>query len=322
MPRNERIEFKNAIHYVRVRGAAGSQIFFDASSLRSYAARHYASHVQRYEHLLAAVCTECGAVLHGYCLEPNSGTLILRTDGATLETIMRRLSARYARYLRTGGIVATRSVFGARYESKIVAPQYLPHAVRRVHRSPIVSGLCRQRVDYPFSSDRAYSGEGTVLAIDTLDVKTALQQKGYIGARGYRKFMDQEETAYVANLFARGSPLDSRIVGDKVFVQLARRIAAHPPAPPTPEQLIVAVAGVLNTTPADILSATRVGVLGRALVAWYGVRAGIATLDEIGGWLSVTGATLGQAIQHHRSVAPDLFSLPSLPGLDGPGGRK
>ena len=44
MPRHERLDFKNAIHYVRVRGADGSQIFFDASSLRSfpYAARQHA----------------------------------------------------------------------------------------------------------------------------------------------------------------------------------------------------------------------------------------------------------------------------------------
>src|SRR5271155_4664670 len=125
MPRHERLEFKDAIHNVRVRGADGLQIFFDASSLRRfpYAARQYAPHVVKFEHLLTAVCAECGAVLHGYCLEPNSGILILRTAGAALQTVMRRLSARYAGYLRTGGYVVTRSVFGARYEAKIVAPQ-------------------------------------------------------------------------------------------------------------------------------------------------------------------------------------------------------
>src|ERR1700722_15834680 len=138
MPRHERLDFKNAIHYVRVRGADGSQIFFDASSLRSfpYAARQHAPHVLRFEHLLATVCAECGTVLQGYCLEPNSGILVLQTAGATLQTVTGRLSAQYGRYVRRGGFVGERGVFGARYESKVVAPQYLPHAVRRAHRSP------------------------------------------------------------------------------------------------------------------------------------------------------------------------------------------
>jgi hypothetical protein len=73
---------------------------------------------------------------------------------------------------------------------------------------------------------------------------------------------------------------------------------------------------LLNKTPDDILSATHVGVLGRALVAWYGRRMGAATLAQMGRWLSVTGATLAQGIRHHRSAAPDLFSLAVLPGFE------
>jgi putative transposase len=319
MPRHERLDFKNAIHYVRVRGADGSQIFFDASSLRSfpYAARQYAPHVLRFEHLLATACTECGAVLHGYCLAPNSGILVLRTAGAALQAVMQRLCGRYARYLRTDSLVRGRGVFAARYDSKAVAPEYLPHAVRRAHRSPIVNGLCRRRVDYPFSSDRAYCGEAASLPVDTLAVTTALEHKGHFGKRGYREFMDQDETLYVANLLSHGSPLDSRVVGDKVFVQRARYLAAHPALPPTQEQLIDAVARILNGTPADIFSATQTGVLGRALVAWYGVRTGTATLAQMGRWFSVTGATLGQAIRHHRRVARNLFDLAVLPELEG-----
>ena len=42
-----------------------------------------------------------------------------------------------------------------------------------------------------------------------------------------------------------------------------------------------------------------------------------ATLAEMGRRFSVTGATLGQAIRHHRSVTPNLFNLTDLPGLEG-----
>jgi hypothetical protein len=128
--------------------------------------------------------------------------------------------------------------------------------------------------------------------------------------------MDQDETHHVAALLSQGSPLDSRIVGDKVFVQKARHMAAHPAPPPTREQLIEGVARLLHTTPTKIHSATHIGVLGRALVAWYGSRSGAATLSEAGQWFSVTGATLGQAIRHHRGVTPDLFNLVSLPEVE------
>jgi hypothetical protein len=128
--------------------------------------------------------------------------------------------------------------------------------------------------------------------------------------------MDEQETAYVANLLSYGSPLDSRIVGDKVFAQKARQLAAHPAAPPTRERLIADVARLLNKKPDEIFSATHVGALGRALVASYGVRVRAATLTEIGRWFSVSVATLGQGIRHHRKVAPELFELAVLPGLE------
>jgi hypothetical protein len=314
MPRHERLDFKDAIHYVRLRGRNGSQIFFDAQTFRRfpYATRQNAPHVLRFELLLAAACIECGTLLHGYCLEPNSGILVLQRDGAPLQALMHRLCARYSLYLRAGGFAAGQGVFGARYDSKVVAPEYLPHAVRRAHRSPLESGLCNRRVDYPFSSERAYLAEFAQISVTTGALKAALELKGHFGPRGYREFMDQDETHYVASLLSHGSPLDSRIVGDKVFVQKARQIAARPVALPTREQLIAAVARLMNVTPADIFSATPLGVLGRALVAWYGLRSGAATPTEIGRWFSVSGAALGQAIRRHRKVSPDLFNLRNL----------
>jgi putative transposase len=318
MPRLARLEFRDAINYVQIRGPNESGLFFDAHLFRQFpqAARQVAQRVLKFELLLADACQECGALLHGYCLEPNSGILVLRTTGLRLQAFMLRLSGRYSRYLRGGGSAERQALFRTRYESKVVAPEYLPHAVRRAHRSPTVSGLCRRRPDYPFSSERAYLGERVFPPIDTTDVRLALEHRGLFGLRGYREFMDQDETPYVANLLSHGSPLDARIVGDKVFVQKARHMAAHPAVLPTREQLIGGVARLLDKTPADIYSSTHVGALGRALVAWYGLRTGAATLTQMGRWFSVTSATLGQGIQRHRGVTPDLFNLAVLPGLE------
>jgi putative transposase len=315
MPRCERLDFRGASHHVMVRGAVGAQIFFDARQFKALprALRQSAPHVVKFEHYLIEARDECGALLHAYCVEPNRAILILTLAGAPLRAFMQRLCGRFARYLRAGGFFAGRAVFAARYDSKVIAPAYLPHAVRRAHRSPIDSGLCRQRVDYPFSSDRAYVGETSPVPIDMTEVRASLELKGHFGPRGYRKFMDQAETLYVANLFSHGSPLDSRVVGDKAFVQTVRDRAAHPPARPSRGELIAGVAQLLSCAPADVLSATPTGVMGRALVAWYGVRSGAATLAEIGQSFSVTAATLGQAIRVRRRSRPDLFSLKQLP---------
>jgi hypothetical protein len=318
MPRQERLDFKNAIHYVRVRGRDGLKLFFDARDLGRFpfATRHDAPNVHKFELILADVCAECGALLHGYCVEPNSAILVLRTAGAPLQALMRRLGGRYSISRRVTGLGRGEAVYGARYDSKIVAPIYLAHAVRRAHRSPIVGGLCKRRMDYPFSSDRAYSGETAPLPVAMLDVKRALERRGHFGLQGYQKFMDQNETPYVANLLSHGAPLDSRIAGDNVFVQSARYSAAHPGTPPNREQFIAGVARLLNKRPADIESATRVGALGRALVAWHAVRSGAATHSEVGRWFCVTGAALKRAIRHYRGVRRDLFDLAVLPGLD------
>jgi putative transposase len=316
MPRRKRLDFKGAIHYMVVRGAAGAEIFFNAHELQGLprAPRQYAPHLSKFERLLAETRDECGALLNAYCIEPNTSILVLKVAGTPLRVFMQRLCGAYAHYLRRGGFVLGRAVFASRYDAKIIAPEYLPHAVRRAHRSPIDSGLCKQPVDYPFSSDRAYRGETTVLPIDIADVRSALELKGHFGSRGYRDFVNQVETPYVANLLSHGSQLDSRIVGDKVFVQKVRQLAARPPPPPDREQLIANVAGLLECTAADIFSPTHRGTLGRALVAWYGVRSGAATLTEIGRWFSVTGATLGQAIRVQRLIRPDLFRRPEVSG--------
>jgi REP-associated tyrosine transposase len=324
MPRHERLDFKDAIHYARVRGRDGSAIFFDADILRRFpeAPRQCAAHVQKFELLLADACTVYGAVLHAYCVEPNSGILVLQRAGAPLHALMRRLCGRYSRYLRAIGFVGGRGVFGARYDSKVVAPEYLPHVVRHAHRSPVLAGLCRRVADYPFSSARAYAGDLAPIPVALIDLRNALEAKGLSGPRGYREFMNEDEPPNVAKLLSCGSPLDSRVVGDKVFVQKARHMAAHPVVPPTREQLIEGVARLLNKTPADVFSATHVGALGRSLVAWYGVRSGAATLNSVGRWFSVSAATLGQGIRRHRGITPELFDRALMPGLGGGTGDK
>ena len=306
MPRRQRLDFRDAIQYVSLRGRPNMSIFFDRSILQDpdQSPRHRAPGVRRFETLLAATCDECATTLLAYSIEPNAASIVLQRSGAPLAETMRRLSGQYSRGLElpTGPVV-----FASRYASQVIAPEYLVYAVRRAHRRPVEAGICRNPIDYPFSSERAYLGEPSVLPVNFRPVRMDLQEKGYIGMRGYRDFMNQPDTPYLAKLFAKGSPQDARIVGARPFVQQVRYLAAHPPPVPTRDQLIARVTKLLRITDADLFAGTRLGVLGRALVAWYGLRSGAATLSEMARWFSITGATLGQAMHNHRRKAPQLF---------------
>jgi REP-associated tyrosine transposase len=325
MPRQSRLEFKGAIHFVRVRGGRGLSIFFDPGILKPGGPPPHRSapDLHRFERLMTAARQGCQVVLHGYSVEPNSATLVLQTAGAPLEAFMRRLCGQYSRYLHSNGrLPGQRCAFAARYESKVIAPEYLPHAVRRAHRAPIIAGHCRSRMDYPFSSERAYMGERAALPFEAIEVRKALELRGLFGARGYREFMEQSETPYVAELFDSGAPLDSRIVGGKLYVKQVRLLATHPPTAPTREQIIGGVARLMNQPEAEIRSSSHAGALCRALVAWYALRSGTSTLSGVGQWFSVTGATLGQGIRHYRRVAPQLFDLAELPRVEATPGAQ
>jgi hypothetical protein len=325
MPRPHRLDFRGAIHYVRVRGRDSASVFYDAQISTGVSGNPRGSVVSllEFERLLAEIGAECGSHLHGYVVEPNAAMLVVQTAGAPLEALMQRLCGQYSRYwhgrmrpLPSADVDAKPAqVFGGRYESKVLAPEYVPHAVRRTHLRPVLARLCARAVDYPFGSAAAYLGRAARIPLDASAVNIALQRRGLVGLQGYREFMEQSETAFVANLFERGSVFDSRVIGNKLFVMQARQRAAHPPPVPTREQLIAGVAQLIHEEPGELFSSSHAAVLGRSLVAWYGIRAGAATLNEIGEWFSVSGATLGQGIRHYRRVTPSLFNLRALPGL-------
>ena len=322
MSRLHRLDFHGAIHIVHVRGREGFNIYFEASLLNGAAAERWSGfpHLLQFLQLLNECCSECGAQLFGYCVEPNNASLVLRTRGAPLDACMQRLGGRYSRYLHLEQILP-KSVcpFAARYESKVLAPEYLPHALRRVHACALRAGLVRRAVDYPFSSAPAYLGGRSPVRLETDAVWRALERKGLFGLRGYREFMEKAETPHVTTLFEQGSALDARVVGGHVFVAQVRDAAGHPPPQATREKLLAGAAEMLGVEAPVLFAASHQGVLGRAVVAFYALRLGAASLREVGTWFEVSGATLGRGIRHYRRVSPELFERKSLPGIEPAG---
>ena len=318
LSRPQRIDFHGAIHLVHVRGCEDFNIFFDASVLEHAQVAKWGGvpHLRRFFALLDECCSECGAQLFGYCVQPNDASLLIRTLGAPLDAFMQRLSGRYSRYLHVAQVLPKHvAAFASRYKSKVVAPEFLPHAVRRVHAQPLGGGLARRAIDYPFSSAPVYLGERAPVRLETHAVWRSLEHKGLFGLRGYRDFMARPESPYVTALFEHGFPLDARVVGGSVFVAQARDAARHPPAPATREQLLAGVAQLLAAK-SPVIAVGHRAVLARALVAWYALRSGSASLHEVATWFDVSAATLGKAIRRYRRVAPELFEKKTLPGME------
>ena len=318
MSRPRRLDFHGAIHLVHVWGEKGFNIYFDASVLSRPAAERWngVPRLLRFLKLLDECCSEYGAQLFGYCIEPNAASMLMRTTSVPLTTCIQRLSGSYSRYLHKEQAVPKHMrPFAKRYEAKVVAPEYLPHALRRVHAYALRSGLARRAVDYPFSSAPAYVGAYARARLKTDTVWQALERKGLFGLKDYRDFMEKAETPYVTALFERGSPLDARVVGGRVFVAQVKNALRHPPAPATREELIERVATLLGTKAEALYSVDHHAVLGRALVAWYALHSRAASLREVGTWFDVTGATLTKGIRHHRRLSPELFNGKSLPRI-------
>src|ERR1700722_2574560 len=99
-PRPHRLDFRGAIHDVRVHGRNGASIFFDMRMLEGLSGnpRGATPGILEFERLLGEVDAECGARLHGYSVEPNAAALVMQTAGAPLEALMQRLCGQYSRY--------------------------------------------------------------------------------------------------------------------------------------------------------------------------------------------------------------------------------
>jgi hypothetical protein len=318
LSRPHRLDFHGAIHLVQLRGKKGFSIYFDASVLARPGVERgrSAPHLLHFCSLMDMCSAECGALLFGYCVEPNSASLAIRTVSAPLDAFMQRLGGRYSRYLHAAGVLPKHvGAFATRYESKVVAPEYLPHAVRRVHAQALLAGLARRAIDYPFSSAAAYVGERALVRLETDVVWRGLALKGLFGLRGYREFMEKAETPHVTKLFEQGSPLDARVVGGPAFVTRAHDAARHQSAPLTRQQLIEGVAQLLGSGPQVFLGRGHQAVLARALVAWHTLRSGTASVREVGTWFGVTAATVGRGIRHYRRVSPEWFER-ALPGTE------
>jgi putative transposase len=110
-----------------------------------------------YEYYLANLIewkVHYNVAVYAYCLMTNHVHLVLapQADGSAISALMRRLSARQARYVnrleRRSG-----TLWCGRFKCSVVdSENYLLACMRYVELNPVRAGICERPADYPWSS--------------------------------------------------------------------------------------------------------------------------------------------------------------------------
>lgn len=172
MGRLNRSQLLGPYHHVFNRGARHLPIFGDDDDRA-----HYLRLISRFFH---------APVVHAYALMGNHYHLLVEGDVTELSAAMKGLGENYTRrFNRKYGFDGP--LFRSRYRSKpITNVAYLRHAVRYIHRNPVVDGLGDW--SYPWSSHPSYVAEESHPSWLSLRLLTE-----FGGRTSYREFVEADD---------------------------------------------------------------------------------------------------------------------------------
>ena len=144
MARMPRVVVPGYPHHVTQRGNRRQKTFFCDDDYRYYL------------ELLSDAAVNFGASVWAYCLMPNHVHLVVvPRDEDGLRRLLGEAHRRYTRHInfREGW---RGHLWQERFHSFVMDEQYLLATVRYVERNPVTARLCREAVDWPWSSARAH----------------------------------------------------------------------------------------------------------------------------------------------------------------------
>lgn len=204
-----------ALYHVMLRGNNFQPIFHDDQD-RYWLQDLIAEGAQRFHYQLL-----------GYCWMGNHIHAAIRVEQIPLSHAMHHLSFRYTSYFnwrhkRVG------HVFQGRYKAILVdSDSYLLQLVRYIHMNPVRAQLVDDPAAWPWSSHRAYLGEGDGSLGPWLDTGPVLARFSDRMARAraaYREFMQVPEMMMSPLDFKRGNQ-KVPVLGDDLFAHRMERKA-------------------------------------------------------------------------------------------------
>jgi len=186
MPRGPRLDAPGVLHHVMARGIERRRIFRDDVDRASFVAR------------LDDLCVQTNTALFAWCLLPNHFHLLLRTAGAPLSALMRRLLTGHAvafnrRHRRVGHLLQNR------FKSIVVEEDpYLLELVRYIHLNAVRAGLVGSTdalAGYPWAGHGALLGGPRLRAHDVDSVLCHFGRTAEAACGAYQEFVDQRSPA-------------------------------------------------------------------------------------------------------------------------------
>ena len=140
MPRQARKQSSSGIYHIMLRGTNRQTLFYNDKDCRTFI---------KY---LKAIKAESPFILYAYCLMKNHVHLLIRESETPLETIMKRIGIKYARYFNSR-YKRCGHVFQDRFKSENVEDErYFQTVYRYILRNPAKAGICAEPGDYRWNS--------------------------------------------------------------------------------------------------------------------------------------------------------------------------
>jgi REP element-mobilizing transposase RayT len=325
MPRKARIDAPGALHHIIVRGIERRKIFYDDRDRDNLLKR------------LGVVLTETKTPCFAWALIPNHLHLLLRTGGAPIATVMRRLLTGYAvsfnrRHRRHG------QLFQNRYKSILCQEDpYLLELVRYIHLNPLRTGLVSdlKKLDkHPYCGHSVLMGKKKHDWQDTDYILKLFNNNYSIARRRYRKYVKKGITegrrpellggglirsaggwSEVRALRKSAARIkgDERILGDGNFVEkvlnearesLERKYKLAAQGYDF-DWLVKHVAQLLDIEPRDVLvrGKYKQTVKARSLLCYWGTRELGMTTVELAQKINLAQPTVSQSAMRGRKIA-------------------
>jgi putative transposase len=234
MARRPRLFIPGYPHHVVQRGHNRNAVFIEPADYEYYLAN------------LAEFKAEYDVAVYAWCLMTNHVHLVLapRTDGHAISALMRRVSARQARYVNR---LETRSgtLWEGRFKCSVVdTDEYLLACMRYVDLNPVRAGICSHPAEYRWSS---YAQKvGRVRAdhddawLDPDPVTRGLGDKESARQRAYAQFVatkiPDDEHELIRTAVSRNQLTGRGRFVDEIEQRTGLRIEARGPGRPSAEK--------------------------------------------------------------------------------------
>jgi putative transposase len=300
MARKPRVHYPAALYHVILRGNAGQEIFFGQEDrFRFYLLLQEG--IERYGHRI-----------HAFCLMTNHVHLAIQVGEVRLSRIIQNLAFRYTRWVnwhrkRTGHL------FQGRYKAILIdADSYLLELTRYIHLNPVRSGVVRKPEDYAWSGHRAFLGLETIPWLTTVWVLSMFSNKGNRARRMYQKFVEEGKEGGYQREYGMGSEMDSRILGDTVFIdKVLGRKQERLKRAVTVEEIVSWVCKEFSLRKDRLLGSRKDRRFSkvRAIAAWLVLDSGNLTLSELSKRVNRDSSTLSTAaklLEKHAQTDTEL----------------